>query len=176
MRAAKRSENRIVNGRVGLRLAGASTLAFALAGVGLAVPAMASSSSSPSPDTAASAGPAAAASTAGPSTTDAAAGGCTAGAHTLGAPGDDLYADTGNGGYTSVHTDVTMVYDATTNLFLPGNNVALTDQATQCLSSFSLDFERTSADTVAGPDMTVNSVTVNGQPATFTFVQPTLPR
>jgi len=86
-----------------------------------------------------------------------------------------MYPDTGNGGYTSVHTDVNMVYDATSNTFLPGNNVALTDQATQCLNSFSLDFERQSANKQDGPDMTVQSVTVNGVPASFTFVQPTYP-
>jgi len=86
-----------------------------------------------------------------------------------------MYPDTGNGGYTSVHTDVNMVYDATSNNFLPGNNVALTDQATQCLTSFSLDFERQSANKKDGPDMTVQSVTVNGAPASFTFVQPTYP-
>ena len=101
--------------------------------------------------------------------------GCSAGAHTLAPPGSHLYPDTGNGGYTSLHTLVQLVYDATTNTFLPGNQVVLTDRATQCLTSFSLDFERTSANTSAGPDMTVNSVTVNGQPAPFTFVQPTYP-
>ena len=37
-----------------------------------------------------------------------------------------------------------LVYDANTNQFLPGNRVALTDRATQCLTSFSLDFERKS--------------------------------
>ena len=100
---------------------------------------------------------------------------CSAGAHTLGTLGDRMYPDTGNGGYRSVHTDVDMVYDATTNLFLPGNQVQLTDQATQCLTSFSLDLERTSADTVAGPDLTVNSVTVDGTPASFAFVAPTYP-
>jgi len=51
----------------------------------------------------------------------------------------------------------------------------LTDRATQCLTSFSLDFERKSANTADGPDMTVNSVTVNGHAAAFTFVQPTYP-
>ncbi len=105
----------------------------------------------------------------------AAAGGCSPGAHTLAPAGSHVYPETGNGGYTSVHTDVHMVYDVTTNLFLPGNNVALTDQATQCLTSFSLDFERQSQNTSAGPDMTVGSVTVNGAPATFEFVQPTYP-
>src|SRR6266481_2696155 len=71
-----------------------------------------------------------------------AAGGqaCSDGAHTLSPPGAHVYPDTGNGGYTSVHTDVHMVYDAAANRFLPGNHVVLTDRATQCLTSFSLDF------------------------------------
>jgi aminopeptidase N len=86
-----------------------------------------------------------------------------------------LYPETGNGGYQSVHTNVNMVYDAGSDKFLPGNNVALTDRATQCLTSFSLDFERTSANAAAGPDMSVNSVTVNGRPARFAFQQPTYP-
>jgi hypothetical protein len=104
-----------------------------------------------------------------------AAPGCGPGAHTLSAPGSRMYPETGNGGYTSVHTDVFMVYDADTDMFLPGNHVTLTDQATQCLTSFSLDFERTSANVKAGPDMTVSAVSVNGQPALFSFVQPTYP-
>jgi hypothetical protein len=106
----------------------------------------------------------------------AAAGGhCSAGAHTLAQPGSRLYPDTGNGGYTSLHTLVHLVYDANTNEFLPGNGVTLTDRATQCLASFSLDFERKSANSTAGPDMTVRSVTVNGEAARFAFVQPTYP-
>src|SRR6516165_1097737 len=100
---------------------------------------------------------------------------CSAGAHTLAPPGSHLYPDTGNGGYTSLHTLVHLVYDAQANKFLPGNQVVLTDRATQCLTSFSLDFERKSANASAGPDMTVNSVTVNGQPAQFGFVQPAYP-
>ena len=100
---------------------------------------------------------------------------CSAGAHTLSPPGAHVYPDTGNGGYTSVHTDVHLVYDAPANKFLPGNHVVLTDRATQCLTSFSLDFERKSANTADGPDMTVNSVTVNGRAAAFRFVQPTYP-
>ena len=100
---------------------------------------------------------------------------CPAGAHTLAPPGSRLYPDTGNGGYTSLHTLVHLVYEAAANQFLPGNDVALTERANQCLSSFSLDFERKSANAKAGPDMTVRSVTVNGRPASFTFVQPTYP-
>src|SRR5207244_11621060 len=101
--------------------------------------------------------------------------GCSDGAHTLSPSGAHVYPDTGNGRYTSVHTDVHMVYDATANRFLPGNHVVLTDRATQCLTSFSLDFERKSANTADGPDMTVRSVVVNGRPARFTFAQPTYP-
>src|SRR5262252_7921441 len=100
---------------------------------------------------------------------------CSAGAHTLAPPGSHLYPDTGNGGYTSLHTLVHLVYNAKSNRFLPGNRVVLTDRATQCLTSFSLDFERKSANTGGGPDMTVQSVVVNGRPARFTFAQPTYP-
>jgi hypothetical protein len=101
--------------------------------------------------------------------------GCSAGAHTLAPHGSHLYPDTGNGGYTSLHTAVHLVYNATTNRFLPGNKVTLADRATQCLTSFSLDFERRSKNAKAGPDMTVTSVTVNGRRAAFRFVQPTYP-
>ena len=48
---------------------------------------------------------------------------CSAGAHTLAPPGSHLYPETGNGGYTSVHTLVHLVYDAAANEFLPGNQV-----------------------------------------------------
>ncbi len=104
-----------------------------------------------------------------------ASGGCSPGAHTLAPPGSRLYPDTGNGGYTSLHTLIHMVYDADANRFLPGNRVVLTDRATKCLTSFSLDFERHSANTSGGPDMSVVSVRVNGRPAAFHFVQPTYP-
>jgi hypothetical protein len=134
----------------------AVTLAFLLPGLGLG------------------AGSAALAGTSG---TSAAAGqGCFAGARTLSRLGDHVYPDTGNGGYTSLHTDVDLVYDATTNRFLRGNHVVLTDRATHCLTSFSLDFERRSTANVSiGPDMRVRSVTVNGARASFRFVQPTYP-
>jgi Peptidase family M1 domain len=102
-------------------------------------------------------------------------GSCSPGAHTLSTFGDHVYPETGNGGYRSLHTAVHLDYDGTSNLFLPGTAVDLTDQATQCLSSFSLDFERTSPDSSAGPDLTVSAVTVNGQPASYSFVQPTYP-
>jgi hypothetical protein len=101
--------------------------------------------------------------------------GCHPGALTLASPGSRLYPDTGNGGYTSLHTDVDMVYDAARNQFLPGNHVVLTDRATQCLTSLSLDFERSSHDKTAGPDMRVTAVTVDGHSAAFRFVQPVFP-
>ena len=100
-------------------------------------------------------------------------GSCSAGARTLAPPGSHVYPETGNGGYTSLHTLVRLVYDAKANRFLAGNRVELTDRATQCLTSFSLDFERHSGNASDGPDMTVSSVSVNGRPARFTFVQPT---
>jgi hypothetical protein len=101
--------------------------------------------------------------------------GCSSGAHSLAPIGSRLYPDTGNGGYVSVHTDIHMVYDAVTDLFLPGNHVDLTDRSTQCLTDFSLDFERHSANQIAGPDLTVTAITVDGRPSLYTFVQPTYP-
>jgi peptidase M1-like protein len=100
---------------------------------------------------------------------------CSSGAHSLSAFGSHVYPETGNGGYRSVHTDVFISYDAESNLFLPGTHVVLADQATQCLTDFSVDFERTSQNTKDGPNLSVGSVLVNGQPASFTFVQPTYP-
>ena len=102
-------------------------------------------------------------------------GRCFSGARTLSHYGDHVYPDMGNGGYRSLHTDVHLVYDAPSNRLLPGNHVVLTDRATQCLSDFSLDFERSSVLADDGPDLTVQSVTVNGRRASFRFVQPTYP-
>jgi hypothetical protein len=100
---------------------------------------------------------------------------CSSGAHSLSPFGAHVYPETGNGGYTSLHTDVFLNYDTQSNLFLPGTHVVLTDHAAQCLTDFSLDFERTSPNRKDGPDLTVGSVLVNGAPAAFTFVQPTYP-
>ena len=63
-------------------------------------------------------------------------------------------------------------------MFLAGTHVDLTQKATQCLSDFSVDFERANSfvnGVVPGPNMTVSSVTINGQPATFEFKRPTFP-
>ena len=102
-------------------------------------------------------------------------GPCSSGAHSLSPFGAHVYPETGNGGYTSLHTDVFLNYDTASNVFLPGTHVLLTDQATQCLTDFSLDFERTSPNSKEGPDLTIGAVLVNGVPAQFTFVQPTYP-
>jgi hypothetical protein len=100
---------------------------------------------------------------------------CSSGAHTLSHFGDHVYPETGNGGYTSLHTDVHMVYDAKANQFLPGNHVVLTVRATQCLTDFSLDFERTGVDNNDGPKLAVNRILVGGTLAAYKFVQPTYP-
>src|SRR5690349_15442574 len=113
-------------GRKLLFVAAATSAGLILSGVSMAVPA----------------GPAGAAGAAGAATLTARSARCSPGAHTLSPPGARLYPETGNGGYTSVHTLVHLVYNAKTNRFLAGNKVVLTDRATQCLSSFSLDFER----------------------------------
>ncbi len=105
----------------------------------------------------------------------AARGSCAPGALTLAPAGSHLYPDTGNGGYVSKHTSVHMVYNSATNRFLPGNHVVLTDIATRCLTSFGLDLERTSGNKPDGPRLTVTAVTVNGEPASFAFVQPAYP-
>jgi hypothetical protein len=88
--------------------------------------------------------------------------------------GQQVYPETGNGGYVSVHTDVDLMYDAVRNRFLPGNHVVLTNRATQCLTNFSLDFERRSA-FPGGPDMQIGTVLVDGESASFAFNQPTYP-
>ena len=102
---------------------------------------------------------------------------CSPGARTLSEPGNRVWPELGNGGYKSLHTDVFTVYDAPTNKFLAGTHVDLTQQATQCLSEFSLDFDRrnniSSTATTPGPDMTISSITIDGVPATFRHVQPT---
>jgi peptidase M1-like protein len=106
----------------------------------------------------------------------AALAGCSSGARTLSAPGSIVYPDQGNGGYTSLHTDLHLLYDTSANLLLPGTHADLRIRTTQCLTDFSFDFERAAlSGALTGPNMTVESVTVDGQPATFTFKQPTYP-
>ena len=86
---------------------------------------------------------------------------CSAGAHTLAAPG---LTSCPRRPATAATRACTRWCSSSRRgrqpLFLPGNRVSLTDRATQCLTSFSLDFERHSANTEAGPNMQVDSVTV----------------
>jgi hypothetical protein len=101
---------------------------------------------------------------------------CSSGPRTLSSFGDRVYPDQGNGGYTSLHTDLYINYDTAANLFLPGTRADLTVQSTQCLTDFSFDFERTAmSGSPAGPNLMVGSVLIDGQPAAFDFRQPTYP-
>ncbi len=104
---------------------------------------------------------------------------CSPGARTLVKPGDRVWPELGNGGFQSIHSDVFINYDAVTNKFLPGTRVELMQKSTQCLSEFSLDFDRkssiSSTAAVPGSDMTIQSITIDGVPATFVHRQPTFP-
>ena len=100
-------------------------------------------------------------------------GSCSAGAHTLAPPGSHVYPETGNGGYTSLHTLVHLVYDASHEqvpagqpggAHRPGHPVP--DQLQPRLRAAFRQHQRR-------PDMTVSSVSINGHPARFRFVQPT---
>ena len=100
------------------------------------------------------------------------------GAHTLSHFGDRVYPEMGNGGYTSVHTDVFINYDAIDEPVPAGHarrSPAALDAVPERLQPRLRADERRTRRDGPGPDMTVSSVTVNGQPATFKFVQPTYP-
>ena len=81
------------------------------------------------------------------------------------------------------YTALWILYAATSlaDQLLPGTHVDLQQRSTQCLSEFSLDFDTNSGFTAGNPPqdlgthLTVNAITINGQPATFTFKQPTYP-
>src|SRR5215218_5065002 len=99
---------------------------------------------------------------------------CSSGPRTLSKLGDRVYPDQGNGGYSSVHTDLHVAYDTLTNQMLPGTHADLTILTTQCLTDFSFDFERAAmSGSAAGPAMTVTAVAIDGAPAGFDFRQPT---
>src|SRR3954467_15544988 len=86
---------------------------------------------------------------------------CTPGARTLVSPGDRVYPEAGNGGYSSIPTDVYLQYAAIASLLLPGRHGDLKQRSTQCLSEFSLDVDKQNGLTIGGApgtDMTVSSV------------------
>ncbi|RJL32796.1 M1 family metallopeptidase [Bailinhaonella thermotolerans] len=69
--------------------------------------------------------------------------------------GDPLFPTLGNGGYDVRHYDLTFDYTPVAKTFT--GKVEIRAKATQALSSFNLDFDR----------HTVDSITVNGRPATW---------
>lgn len=69
--------------------------------------------------------------------------------------GDDIYPQTGNGGYDAENYDIELIYDPATNLFETGTKTTMTATTTQNLSEFTMDFQ----------DIGVTSVTVNGTEA-----------
>jgi hypothetical protein len=73
--------------------------------------------------------------------------------------GDPLFPQTGNGGYDAGHYDIELNYDPVSNLFSTATT-SIDATATQNLSEFSFDFQE---------QLDVSSVTVNGQPAAFSF-------
>src|SRR3954470_14079110 len=59
---------------------------------------------------------------------------CSSGAHSLAPAGGRLYPEVGNGGHSSLHTDLFLNYDAIANVFLPGTRANLQVRSTQCLT------------------------------------------
>ena len=95
--------------------------------------------------------------------------------------GDSLFPNQGNSGYDALHYDI----DLTVNVAIAsGNNglatttfpdatASITAKTTGApLSSYAFDFQGTST-TLAAATLNVNSVTVNGVPATFTRIENT---
>ena len=67
---------------------------------------------------------------------------------------DDLYPQTGNGGYDAEHYDIDLIYDPVANLFEAGTKTTMTATTTQNLSEFTMDFQ----------DIGVTAVTIDGVP------------
>ena len=104
--------------------------------------------------------------------------GCFSGAHSLSSFGSRLYPEMGNGGYTSLHTDLFLNYDAIANMFLPGTHADLQVQVDAVPERPQLrlraDERAHGGRHGAEHDRRARS-TINGTPATFAFVQPTYP-
>lgn len=97
--------------------------------------------------------------------------------------GDSLFPHQGNGGYDALHYDI----DLTVDVAVSGtNNAAATTtfpEATASiratttgapLSSYAFDFQGSTGD-LAASTLNVDSVTVNGEPATFSRIETTTP-
>src|SRR5688500_7873941 len=55
--------------------------------------------------------------------------------------GDELYPQTGNGGYDAENYDIELIYDPVANVFETGTRTTMTATATQDLSEFTMDFQ-----------------------------------
>lgn len=84
---------------------------------------------------------------------------CVSGARTL---GDRDFPEVGNGGYDVQNYDVNINYNNVGNVMNAGTHTAVSAVATQSLCDFSLDFD----------GLTIDSITVNGVPATWQRVAP----
>ncbi len=98
----------------------------------------------------------------------------------LSPPGNRVWPDLGNSGYKSVHTDVFIVYDAPTDKFLPGNARrpdapvdAVPDELRAATSTRHNSAPPRPADRRRGPNLTIQSITIDGVPATWEQKQPT---
>ncbi|MBO1901574.1 M1 family metallopeptidase [Leucobacter weissii] len=72
--------------------------------------------------------------------------------------GDTVYPNVGNGGYDALHYDVSITYDPATNRM--DSQTTLRARTERTLASFALDLK----------DLTVDAVTVDGEPAAFTRI------
>ena len=54
---------------------------------------------------------------------------------------DDIYPQTGNGGYDAEHYDIALNYDPVANVFEAGTQTTMTATTTQNLSEFTMDFQ-----------------------------------
>ena len=100
---------------------------------------------------------------------------CSSGAHSLSPFGAHVYPETGNGGYTSMHTDVFLDYDAESEPVSAGD-ARRPDRPRDAVPDRLQPRLRADVGERHGrPEHDRRSVLVNGQPASFTFVQPTYP-
>ncbi len=95
--------------------------------------------------------------------------------------GDSLFPNQGNSGYDALHYDIALSVDvavsstnnaAATTTFSAATATILAQTTGAPLSSYAFDFQG-STSTLANATLNVNSVTVNGQPATFSRIENT---
>ena len=96
--------------------------------------------------------------------------------------GDSLFPNQGNGGYDALHYDINLAVDVAVSSvnnavastsFRPGTKATIRAVTTGApLSSYAFDFQG-SLSTLAASTLNVDSVTVNGAPATFSRIENT---